>query len=515
VTFEDPTRTSSRKRRAKAHRSVGYALFLAVAAVAATAQGSDAGGARSGRPNIVIMLADDLGWRDVGYHASEIRTPHLDALAREGVELDRFYVQPSCSPTRASLLTGQSPTRFGITRPLGKNEVEGLSLDARILPQYLAELGYQRLMIGKWHLGNHTPDQFPQARGFEYFYGYLNGGVGYWDHNHGGGHDWQRNGVTLREEGYSTRLLAEDAVRLIRERDRERPLFLYAAFGAPHLPNEAPPETVARYDTIADEKRRLHAAMVSELDSAVGRIVHALREEGLLDDTILLFSSDNGGLSPGSAPDPILKLADLLTGVFDRPLPIDALEFLVANAHDGASDNSPLRGGKMRWLEGGARVPASIGWPGRLEPGRHDGFMTIADVLPTLLEAVAGPGAIPQGLDGASQWATLGGEGTSARPDHLIVGLDGEAIYRSPWKLVLSDPARLYDVYADPLEEHDRAPEEPALVEELRSVAAAWPRGERNAASMLDILWDPDRFGGPEDREAWADAARRRAERSD
>jgi len=496
---------------ARAHAIFAVALLVMITAVAKAATGE----ATSLRPNIVVVLADDLGWRDVGYHGSEIETPHIDSVAREGVELDRFYVQPSCSPTRASLLTGQSPTRFGITRPIAKNDAEGLPLDAKILPQYLAEFGYQRLMVGKWHLGNHTPDHFPQARGFEYFYGYLNGGIGYWDHNHGGGHDWQRNGVTLREEGYATQLLADDAVRLIRERDRKRPLFLYAAFGAPHLPNEAPPETVRRHDAIADAKRRLHAGMVSELDSAVGRIVGTLRDEGMLENTIFLFSSDNGGLSPGSVPDPLVALAGLITSAFDRPIPIEALEFLVANAQDGASDNSPLPGGKMRLLEGGARVPASIWWPGRLEAGRHDGFMTIADVLPTLLEAVAGPGAIPAGLDGASQWTALTGEGESRRPDHLSVGMDGEALYRSPWKLVLSRPPRLYDVYADPLERYDRAAEEPALVDELRSVAVAWPRGERRSMSVFDILWDPDRFGGPEDRAPWADAARRRAANPD
>jgi len=175
------------------------------------------------RPNFVVILADDLGWNDVGYHGSEIRTPTLDRLAAEGIELDRFYVQPSCSPTRSALLTGKSSRRLGIHRPLGKNEGDGLGLDERILPQFLGDLGYQRLMVGKWHLGHVTPDYFPQARGFEHFYGYLTGGIGYWDHNHGGGHDWQRNGETLREEGYATHLIADEAVRLIRERDSSRP----------------------------------------------------------------------------------------------------------------------------------------------------------------------------------------------------------------------------------------------------------------------------------------------------
>ena len=152
-------------------------------------------------------------------------------------------------------MTGKSPLRLGIDRPISKNERTGLSLDETILPEHLARLGYRTLMVGKWHLGHHVPELFPHARGFQHFYGSVTGGIGYWDHNHGGGHDWQRNGSTLREAGYSTRLLADEAVRLIDAADEGRPLFLYAAFHAPHLPNEAPPETVARYGAIPDERR--------------------------------------------------------------------------------------------------------------------------------------------------------------------------------------------------------------------------------------------------------------------
>ena len=141
------------------------------------------------RPHILLVVADDLGWRDVGCHGSEIATPTIDRLARKGIELDRFYVQPSCSPTRAALMTGKSPLRLGITRPISKNDTGGLPLDETILPKYLANQGYQPLMVGKWHLGHHTPDYFPHNRGFEHFYGHVTGGVGYWDHNLGGAED--------------------------------------------------------------------------------------------------------------------------------------------------------------------------------------------------------------------------------------------------------------------------------------------------------------------------------------
>lgn len=466
-------------------------------------------------PHIVVILADDLGWNDVGYHGSEIQTPTLDRLAREGVELDRFYVQPSCSPTRAALLTGKSPARFGIMRPLGKNEKTGLPLDETILPQYLAQHGYEARMVGKWHLGNAHPDLFPHRRGFEHFYGFVTGGIGYWDHNHGGGHDWQRDGVTLREEGYATRLLADEAVRVVRERDGARPLFLYFALGAPHLPNEAPAETVALYSNVADEKRRVHAAMVHELDRAIATLLAALEAEGLLANTLLFFSSDNGGLVRDTAPAPLVAAADLALRLFDRPMPFAGLEFLVSNLKDGASENAPLPGGKMSIDEGGARVPAFVWWPGRLEARKHTGFTTIADMLPTLMHAVVGEAAIPNGLDGSSQWLALSQGGEATTPDYLIHGFAGEALYRAPWKLQLpagTAAPRLYDIYADPLESRDLAAQHPDLVASMRARVEAWPRGSRpDATGPLDALLDPDSFGGPEDREPWADVAHSRA----
>ena len=466
-------------------------------------------------PNLLVILADDLGWRDVGFHDSEIETPNIDRIARSGIELNRFYVQPTCSPTRAALMTGKSPMRLGINQPITKGDPEGLPLSEKILPAYLADQGYQPLMVGKWHLGHWTPDQFPQARGFEHFYGHVTGGVGYWDHNHGGGHDWQRNGETLREEGYSTRLIADEAIRVLKARDRDRPTFLYAAFNAPHLPNEAPASSLERYAHLQDPKRRLHAGMVSELDDAVGRLLLAFEREGMLENTIVFFSSDNGGLNRSAAPWLLQTASDLLLRLFDRPMPSVSLEFLVANVEDGASDNAPLPRGKMSIGEGGARVPAAIWWPGNLEGRRHDGFMTISDLLPTLFEAIGAGAATPQHLDGRSQWAALTGSGASETADYVISALDGAAIYRSPWKLVQGRETRLYNVFADPYEEHDLSEDHPEIVGTLSARLEAWPRGEREVRPMLDVMLDPDRFGGEEDRAPWADAAAERASRDE
>ncbi|MBT5560447.1 MAG: sulfatase-like hydrolase/transferase, partial [Proteobacteria bacterium] len=284
-------------------------------------------------PNVVFIIADDLGFNDVGYNGSEIRTPRLDAMANEGLQLDRFYAHPVCSPTRAALMTGQSPTRLGVIRPISKIEKKGLPLDRTILPQFFSEAGYQTLMVGKWHLGHARTEYLPTSRGFEHFYGHVTGGIGFWDKVHGGGYDWQRNGTTVREDGYTTHLIADEAVQLIEDRDTARPLFLYAAFNAPHLPNEAPEETINSYPDIENINRRTHAAMVTELDTAVGRIIDALGAADMLDNTIVWFISDNGGLIPGlySARTANLLDRDGNPLLPDSPKPEKFIEFININ----------------------------------------------------------------------------------------------------------------------------------------------------------------------------------------
>ena len=453
-------------------------------------------------PHILLIIADDLGWKDVGFHNSEIQTPNIDRIALEGIELDRFYAQPTCSPTRTALMTGKSPARLGINRPIAKNQEAGLPLEEKLLPTYLREAGYATAMVGKWHLGHHTPDYFPNQRGFDYFYGYVTGGIGYWDHNHGGGHDWQRNGKTLREEGYSTRLLSTDAVRLIREHDPAQPLFLYLALGAPHLPNEAPAETIARYADLPNEKRRIHAAMVDEMDQGIGRVLETLTNKKMLDDTLVIFASDNGGLIYGGNEGPVKTLAEFATAIFDRPIPFTALEFMATNTYDGASDNSPLRGGKGDVLEGGVRVPAAIRWPKQLAAGKHEGFITASDLLPTLLE-VANPKQPAPAADfnGISQWQSLLSGKEIETPDYFVSGmLSGNALYRWPWKIITSEKPVLYNVKEDPEEKNDLSAQHPQRVKEMLQAAQNWPVAADNSASFFSFLMDIDTFGGEENR---------------
>jgi arylsulfatase A-like enzyme len=286
------------------------------------------------RPHIVYLLADDLGWKDMGFHgASEIKTPHLDKLAAGGARLDQFYVHPMCTPTRAALMTGRYPFRYGLqTLVIPSKGNYGLATDEWLLPQALKEAGYATRMVGKWHLGHADRKYWPRQRGFDYHYGAVLGEIDYFTHSAHDVLDWQRNDHPVQETGYVTELLGRDAVRLISEHDPSQPLFLYLAFTAPHAPYQAPPEYLDRYAGIGDPARRNYAAMITCLDEQIGRVLAALEERGLRENTLVVFHGDNGGTRDTR-----------LSG-----------EGQVKTA---PCDNGPLRGGKGQLYEGGTRVP--------------------------------------------------------------------------------------------------------------------------------------------------------------
>ncbi len=489
-------------------------LFMVSFLISSTAwaMDEDAGNTRpdvAPLPNIVVIVADDLGWKDVGYQGSEIRTPRLDALANGGVALDRFYAQPMCSPTRAALLTGNSTARLGITRALSKLVPTGLPLDQTILPQYLKEMGYQTSLVGKWHLGFRQRAYLPTSRGFDSFYGHLTGGIGYWDHVHGGGYDWARNEEVLREEGYATHLMANEAVRVIETRDPGAPLFLYAAFSAPHLPNEAPEEMIATYAEIENPYRRIHAAMVTELDVGVGQIVDALEAQGMLDNTLIWFMSDNGGLNPSAVSPGAVSFFSTLDDWFgDWELPVTILEFMRENFLKGGADNGILRSGKSTLYEGGVRVPSFVYWQGELEPRQVGDMVTVQDVLPSILSMLKADTGTAE-FDGIDRWAVLrDGQKGEAR-DFVTVALDGEALFQYPWKLIhfSSGDIELYNVESDPSEQNSLAntAEHAERVDQMLATLAATPRGEPVGVPLWRIFWDPDFFGGEEDREPWMD----------
>jgi arylsulfatase A-like enzyme len=329
-----------------------------------------AGQRKAKRPNLLLMMADDLGWGDVGYHGSEIRTPHIDAIAKRGASLTHFYAYPWCSPTRAALLTGRSALTLGVHGPFGPNDKTGLGLDEHLMPESFKAEGYQTWITGKWHLGLARKAFFPHNRGFDHFYGHAGAAVSYNSHLGAGAYDWQRNGKTVREDGYTTELIGNDMAGLIRNRDRSRPFFAYVPFNAPHTPLEAPAESIAKYAHIENENRRTYAAMVDVVDQQVGRLVSILDEEKIAGETIVMLCSDNGGSI-------------------------------------GAS-NGTLRLGKTTVFEGGIRVPAAIHYPGVIEGGKTIGQMvTMHDLFPTLAAACGVKPRNRKPFYGSNLWARM------------------------------------------------------------------------------------------------------------
>lgn len=402
------------------------------------------------RPNIVFFLADDLGWTDVGWHGSEIQTPHLDRLAGAGAKLERFYVQPVCSPTRAALLTGRYPMRHGlqvgVVRPWAQY---GLPLEERTLPQALREVGYTTAICGKWHLGHFRPEYLPTRRGFDRQYGHYNGALDYFTHQRDGGHDWHRNDRENRDEGYTTVLLGDESVRLIEQQDASKPLFLYIPFNAPHTPLQALEEDLQRYAHITDRQRRTYCAMVHRVDEQVGRVVAAIEKRGWTERTLFLFSSDNGG-----------------------PL------------GQGAT-NGKLRAGKGTLYEGGVRVPACATWAGQIRPGTVvNEALHIVDWYPTLLRLAGASLEQKLPLDGRDAWDTI----TKGQPSpHEAILLNSApttgAVCVGDWKLVLN--GQVPAVAPDGPQDASR----PAAAKKKKSKAAATSGEER--AELFNLASDP------------------------
>ncbi|HEY1064869.1 MAG TPA: arylsulfatase, partial [Pirellulales bacterium] len=376
----------------------GVALILGVSRPA------DAADAPT-KPNIVVILADDLGSYDVGWRGSEIKTPNLDKLANAGAKLDQFYVQPVCSPTRAALMTGRYPFRYGlqtgVVRPWANY---GLPLEERLLPQALHDAGYETAITGKWHLGHVTPDYLPTHRGFDHQYGHYNGALDYFTHIRDGGFDWHRNDKENHDEGYSTHLIAAEAVARIKRRDESKPLFLYIPFNGVHSPHQVPAEYTEPYSQFQGN-RKIYAGMVAALDEAVGKVVDALREKNMLSNTLIVFSSDNGGPNPK-------KL----------------------------TSNGPLRAGKGTVYEGGVRVCAFATWEGKIPAGSTvSAPLHIADMYPTLLKLAGASLDQKLPIDGRDAWATISAGAPSPHSEIVLNSApDRGAIRAGDWKLVIN-----------------------------------------------------------------------------
>lgn len=382
-------------------RSVAAAVCLAVISSASLVS---QGGAP--RPNIVFIIADDLGYADVGFNGGrDISTPHLDRLAASGARLDQFYVQPVCTPTRAALLTGRYPMRHGlqvgVVRPWSQH---GLPLEERTLAQGLKEAGYATAIIGKWHLGHFEPAYLPTRRGFDVQYGHYNGAIDYYTHVREGGHDWHRQDRASYDEGYSTHLIAQEAVKFVDAQTSGRPFFLYVPFNAVHNPLQVP-ERYKKPFTQLEEPRSTYAGMLAAMDEAVGQILGALERKGFRENTLVVFSSDNGGHAPGRI-----------------------------------TDNGSLRAGKGTLYEGGVRAAACVAWPGRIKAGTVVSQpLHMVDWYPTLLKLAGASLEQKLPVDGHDAWGTIADGQVSPHAEILInAAATSGAIRAGNWKLVLN-----------------------------------------------------------------------------
>jgi arylsulfatase A-like enzyme len=358
------------------------------------------------KPNIVYFLIDDLGYADCGFNGGQdIRTPNIDQLAKEGAILKSYYVQPVCSPTRSALMTGRYATHTGVYNVVRPGAPWGLPLNERMLPQALKEVGYTTAITGKWHLGEFQSDYTPTRRGFDHQYGHYFGALDYFTHDRDGKMDWYRNDKPLEEEGYTTHLVAKEATRLIREQATDKPLFLYVPFNGIHSPHQVPDSYTEPYKHLPKLRQSI-AGMLSAVDEAIGQITAALTEKGLRENTLIIFSSDNGGPGPGSA-----------------------------------TMNTPLRAGKGTLYEGGIRVCSFATWPGKIPAGiTIDEPMHAVDWYPTLVKLTGAPAAQALAPDGLDIWPVLTQGAKSPHEALLLPGMapDKVALRMGDWKLLLN-----------------------------------------------------------------------------
>ncbi len=398
------------------------------------------------RPNVLVILVDDLGYGDLScYGATDLESPHIDRLVASGMRFDRFYANsPVCSPTRAALLSGRFPDLVGVPGVI-RTEIRdnwgNLAEQAVLLPRVLKDAGYHTTLVGKWHLGLTSPNT-PNERGFDHFHGFLGDMMDdYYNHRRHGNNYMRLNDREIDPEGHATDLFTQWAIDYIRERKNEsQPFFLYLAYNAPHTPIQPPAEWVERVKQrelgITDRRAKL-VALIEQLDAGIGKVIDALKQTGLADNTLVIFASDNGGQ----------------LGV-------------------GASNGS-LRAGKGDMYEGGIRVPMCAVWPGRIEPrSRSDRVAVTMDIFPTVCEAAGAK--IGHKIDGVSLLPTLLGK--AQPPDDRIlfwVRREGGAQYggrayyaarQGDFKLLQNgpfEPLKLYNLAEDPQEQrplHDKHP---------------------------------------------------------
>jgi arylsulfatase A-like enzyme len=439
----------------------GTALGLAVLAAAVWQSDlNQVRGADERKPNVVVILADDLGYGDLGIHGGkDIPTPNIDSIAAGGVRFTSGYVSgPYCSPTRAGFLTSKYQQRFGHEFNPGGAKVEegaafGLDVDQKTLADRFKSAGYATALVGKWHLGN-QPQFHPQKRGFDEFFGFLGGAHAYFPQAKAAANNpVLRGNEVVEEQEYLTDAFGREAVAYI-DRHKAEPFFLYLAFNAVHNPQHAKPEHLEKFKSISDEKRRTYAGMLTSLDENIGKVLEKLKAEKLDQSTVVVFFSDNGGP------------------------PVNG------------SLNTPLKGQKATTWEGGVRVPFFIQWPGKVAAGSvSDKPVIQLDIGPTVLAAAGAPIEDKEHLDGVNLLPFIQGK-EKGDPHAALYWRFGEqtAIRKGPWKLVKGrgeDGIRLYNLDKDISETTDLASSEPKVVADLHADWDGWNK------TLVEPKWIP------------------------
>ena len=426
-------------------------------------------------PHVLLILVDDLGYGDLSsYGAKDLETPQIDRLVRQGMRFSQFFANcPVCSPTRAALLSGRYPDAVGVPgviRTHAEDSWGWLSKDAVLLPAVLQKAGYRTAMVGKWHLGLGEPN-LPNLRGFDFFRGFLGDMMDdYLTHRRHGQNYLRLNEQPIDPQGHATELFTAWTCQWLRTYKDKEPFFLYLAYNAPHGPIQPPHDWLAKYRARhpdATEKRAKLAALIEHLDSGVGQVLGTLEETGLAGNTLVIFTSDNGGSLP-----------------------------------EGAS-NGPLAGGKQDMLEGGIRVPMCAVWPGRIKPGSQSDRVALSmDLFPTICEAAGTqPG---RGIDGRSLLPTLLGQPQPPEDRFLYwVRLEGGRRYHGTpyytvrhgdWKLLQNapdEPLRLYNLKDDPHEQTDLSARQPEEYAELKAAL------DRHVARVAGVPYRPPSGVGP------------------
>jgi arylsulfatase B len=394
------------------------------------------------KPNIILIIADDAGWNDVGYNGSEIKTPNIDRLANNGVTLNRFYANPTCSPSRASLLTGMPSSRIGIVAPISDKSNVTLPDFVPTLPKLLHQNNYQTALFGKWHLGL-KPSSGPTAYGFDYSYGFLHGQIDQYTHKYKNGDaSWYRNGVFIEEKGHTTDLVTNEAIKWLSEkRDSNKNFFLQVAYSAPHFPLQEEQKWKDPYmNSIKDSSRRDFAAAMSHLDYSIGQLLKKLKQEKLDQNTLIVFMSDNGAMENWISK-------------------TDYNGLLGPNYTLG--DNTPLRDWKTSNYEGAIRVPCLFYWKGHLINYKNESYISIIDMLPSFL-FLAGDENLPKSIEGKNVWAAISDNKEIPNQEIYVRGHLHESLIIKPWKIIRTRhlntvPAdyELYNIEKDPEEKYN------------------------------------------------------------